>query len=147
MSKASRRKYQLLLLLLWSLYAVGFRHFSTSRRHLSPSDLSIPLRATAATSSTTSTSPPSLASSPLSTSAARSRPSSSILDRINAQAGTPEVLALLKEAVAATGTGEVKREFFKVIIAPPDLVSLSYSEPARAPFMGSDEFTSTGKRE
>jgi len=69
------------------------------------------------------------------------------LDRINAQAGTPEVLALLKEAVAATGTGEVKREFFKVIIAPPDLVSLSYSEPARAPFMGSDEFTSTGKRE
>ncbi|EWM22284.1 hypothetical protein Naga_100224g7, partial [Nannochloropsis gaditana] len=119
MSKASRRKYQLLLLLLWSLYAVGFRHFSTSRRHLSPSDLSIPLRATAATSSTTSTSPPSLASSPLSTSAARSRPSSSILDRIKAQAGTPEVLALLKEAVAATGTGEVKREFFKAIFPFP----------------------------
>jgi hypothetical protein len=69
------------------------------------------------------------------------------LDRIKAQAGTPEVLALLKEAVAATGTGEVKREFFKVIIAPPDLVSLSYSESASVPFMGSDEVTGMGKRE
>lgn len=37
-----------------------------------------------------------------------------LLTGIRANAGTPAVLSLLREAVAATGTGEVKREFFKV---------------------------------
>jgi len=37
-----------------------------------------------------------------------------LLTEIGTNAGTPQVLSLLKEAVAATGTGEVKREFFKV---------------------------------
>lgn len=37
-----------------------------------------------------------------------------LLEEIKANAGTPQVLSLLKEAVAATGTGEVKKEFFKV---------------------------------
>jgi hypothetical protein len=39
-----------------------------------------------------------------------------LLAEIRANAGTPQVLSLLKEAVAATGTGEVKREFFKVCV-------------------------------
>jgi hypothetical protein len=40
-----------------------------------------------------------------------------LLTEIRENAGTPQVLSLLKEAVAATGTGEVKREFFKVRFA------------------------------
>ena len=47
----------------------------------------------------------------------RARPPQSLdelLTEIKANAGTPQVLSLLKDAVAATGTGEVKKEVFKV---------------------------------
>lgn len=37
-----------------------------------------------------------------------------LLTEIRLNAGTPQVLSLLKEAVEATGTGEVRKEVFKV---------------------------------
>ena len=83
-----------------------------------------PLVAAATTTSTSSTTVPPQQQQQQATAAAgaepdksRARPPQSLdelLTEIKANAGTPQVLSLLKDAVAATGTGEVKKEVFKV---------------------------------
>ena len=73
--------------------------------------------AAATTTSSTAVPPQAQAGAEEGGSRAGGRPPRSmdeLLAEIQLNAGTPQVLSLLKEAVAATGTGEVRKEVFKV---------------------------------